>query len=345
MGYATAVRSQAELLREWGRTQRLDGLDDREHCADAAAELARRGLLDLPLPGGGDTAARFEALAALGELDLGLARLGEGHADAAAIRHELGAPAPATGELWGVWAADPPGERVQATRIAGRWLLAGRKPWCSGAYGLSHALVTAHAEDGYRLFAVDLTDNGVRPVAGSWDAFALSGTDSGAVCFDAARAWAVGGPGAYLERSGFWHGAIGVAAVWLGGAEAVAAELLRKCSRSDPDEHSLAHAGAVDATLHAARAVLDDAAAAIDADPDDAANAGRVRAYRARAVVEHSATTVLHRVGRALGASPMSRYGHGRRVADLDFYLRQSNAERDLAELGRRVCAGQGPAG
>ena len=54
-----------------------------------------------------------------------------------------------------------------------------------------------------------------------------------------------------------------------------------------------------------------------------------------RAFVEAVCTEVMQRVGRALGAGPLSRdEAHSRRVADLSVYLRQHHAERDLAELG-----------
>ncbi len=54
------------------------------------ARTAQRGELDLPLPGSGQTAARWAALARLGRRDLCLARLAEGHADAVAILAEAG---------------------------------------------------------------------------------------------------------------------------------------------------------------------------------------------------------------------------------------------------------------
>ena len=53
-------------------------------------ELHQRGELDLPLPGNGQTDARWAALARLGRRDLCLARLAEGHADAVAILAEAG---------------------------------------------------------------------------------------------------------------------------------------------------------------------------------------------------------------------------------------------------------------
>ena len=41
---------------------------------------------------------------------------GEGHADAVAILAELGGPRPQPGSRWGVWAANPPGPNVTASR-------------------------------------------------------------------------------------------------------------------------------------------------------------------------------------------------------------------------------------
>jgi hypothetical protein len=65
-------------------------------------------------------------------------------------------------------------------------------------------------------------------------------------------------------------------------------------------------------------------------------------ARRVRAVVEHAADEAITRTGRALGPGPLCEdSGHAQRVADLSVYIRQSHAERDLAELGR--CAAMPP--
>src|SRR5687767_11792136 len=69
---------------------------------------AVREVAELPLPGSGRTLERFERLAAIARRDPVLARLAEGHADAVAIRAELGdAGATPPDERWGVWAAKP----------------------------------------------------------------------------------------------------------------------------------------------------------------------------------------------------------------------------------------------
>ena len=61
-------------------------------------------MLDLSRIGAGRAAERFEALAALGEADPVLARLGEAHADAQEILHEITGQRPSADGLWGVWA-------------------------------------------------------------------------------------------------------------------------------------------------------------------------------------------------------------------------------------------------
>ena len=90
--------------------------------------------------------------------------------------------------------------------------------------------------------------------------------------------------------------------------------------------------------MSTARTALDVAAAAIDADPQDRGRDGWRRAQRLRALIEATATEVMERTGRALGAGPLSHNeAHSRRVADLTVYLRQHHAERDLAQLGALV--------
>ncbi len=304
------------------------------------AELLAAGALELPLPGGGRTAQRWRQLADLGRRDLALAKIAEAHADADAIRVELGAGRIPPGELWAVWAAEAPGAAVRAApdgQATGGWRVSGRKAWCSGAALCTHALITATADDGPRLMAVDLRADGVAPQSPTWAGPGMQRAGTVEVVLADAPAAALGEPGAYLSRPGFWHGAIGIAAVWLGGAGALAEALLARGRADRLDAHGLAHLGAVDAALAAAWALLDHVAAGIDADP---AADRRVDALRARAVAEAAALTVLDRTGRALGPAPFAtdpRYAWA--AADLPVYLRQSHAERDLAQLGAAVAA------
>src|ERR1700678_54079 len=101
--------------------------DAGQRAARAFMAAAESGRLDLPLPGHGATRDRWAAFSGLAEEDLSLARLGEGHADAVVILAELGGPRPRPGSRWGVWAANPPGPNVMASRQGGSWLLRGTK--------------------------------------------------------------------------------------------------------------------------------------------------------------------------------------------------------------------------
>jgi hypothetical protein len=294
------------------------------------------GRLDLPLPGSGRTRERWAAFADLAGEDLSLARLAEGHADAVAILAELDGPPPETGSRWGVWAAHPPGPKLEAAHGAAGWRLHGTKRYCSGARCCTHALVTAAAPDGIRLFAV--AAGTLMPVPGTWPAAGMAGSDTLDVDFADVLAQPVGMPGAYVERPGFAHGGVGVAACWYGGARAVGHTLLAAAGRRDVGPHALAHLGAVDIALRSVRTALDAAADGIDADPADLKGAGRLRALRVRALADAVAGEVMDRTGRALGAGPLCLDGaHSRRVADLTVYIRQHHAERSLAELGALV--------
>ncbi|WP_083291218.1 acyl-CoA dehydrogenase family protein [Corynebacterium sp. HMSC11E11] len=224
----------------------------------------------LPLPGSGDTAARFLALWEGCRADVSEGRLAEADHDADAILAEIGdGRRVADGEFWGVWAAEPPNPVLEARRDpsvsdgagadaaesdtadseSGGWLLEGVKPWCSGVDRCTHALVTARVDGTPRLFAVDLRHPGVGGSADKWVNAGMADTATGEVSFDEVSAVTVGGPRDYLDRPGFWHGGVGVAA------------------------------------LSAARWMIIGAAEEIDADPGDA-DAARIRALRVRTMAD-----------------------------------------------------------
>ena len=309
-----------------------------------ALELARSWSTSLPLPGRGATLRLWEALATVGAIDLSVARALEPHLDAVAILAEAGHPAP-TG-TWGVFAAEGPGARLQASHRpdadtgADQWLLDGTKPWCSLAEHLTHALVTAWVDDHRRgLFAVELDHPGVHPATGSWHARGLSAIPSGPVDFTGVPAVSVGEPGWYLERSGFAWGGIGVAAIWYGGAVAVARRVLRGTRERRPDQLALVHLGDIDRALFAARSVLAEAATRIDAGRADG-DAGALLALRVRNVVADTVERVLTVADHALGPAPLALEAeHAQRVADLRLYVRQHHAERDSAALGSELVA------
>src|SRR5207302_167271 len=117
---------------------------------------------------------------------------------------------------------------------------------------LDRALVAAAGpvEDGTSwLVEVDLAEAGVHRDQDSWPALGMDASNSLDVCFQGVAItedMVVGTDDWYLRRRGFRLGSGGVAAVWLGGAmggyDRVVA-LLHEAG--DPDEHQLAHVGAL----------------------------------------------------------------------------------------------------
>ena len=141
---------------------------------------------------------------------------------------------------------------------------------------------------------------------------------TGTVVLDGVVGRPVGERGAYLDRAGFWHGGIGVAACWVGGTQKVADVLYAKASsaHSGLSDILLMHLGAVEAEIATAVALLDVAACEVDANPSDIA-AARRRAFCVRWSVEQRASAVIDRVGRALGPGPLCLDAvHAQRAAD-----------------------------
>jgi alkylation response protein AidB-like acyl-CoA dehydrogenase len=311
---------------------------DASACVDsieAALRFAGSHAHLFPRPGGGQTARRWSLLRAVAAADLTVARVLEPHVDALAILAEAGvAPAPG---LWGVYAAEAAGVELRAFRDGDNWRLAGTKPWCSLAGHLDQALVTARVGDGVRLFAVKLTGDGVTIPPSTWIARGLRAVDSGPVTFADTPAEPVGPVGWYLTRPGFAWGGIGVAACWLGGGAALVRTLRDALGSRARNELRLYNLGTADVAAHSAGCVLNASAVEIDAG-EAIGPAGSVLMARVRAVVAAAVETILEHVGHALGPAPLAfDEEYARRVADLQLYVRQHHAERDLAELGGQL--------
>ncbi|TFY89094.1 acyl-CoA dehydrogenase [Pseudomonas kairouanensis] len=320
-----------------GFLQGYRGYADTQALGAALRALQEEGLDQLPLPGSGQTLERFSGLAQVAGHDLRLCKLFEGHTDALAIIAELDHALPPHGSTWGMWAAEPPQAKVRV-RHDGEWLVVeGRKAWCSGAAVVSHGLLTAwDEEDRQQLVAVQMQQPGIKVTSEGWNAVGMAATGSVEVVFKEARGLAVGGPGDYLSRPGFWHGGIGIAACWYGGAQRLGEMLRAQCSKR-PEPHALAHLGAVDSALNSAACVLRASAQRVDREPFADA---RQWAQQARACIEDTVEQVIHHVGRAVGAGPFCKDPHfAQLMADLPVYVRQSHAERDLAALGEQVAS------
>jgi alkylation response protein AidB-like acyl-CoA dehydrogenase len=273
---------------------------------------------------------------ALGTGDLSTARLAEGHADAVAILADAGRSC-RPDHMYGVWASVADSGDVTADTVG--WVLSGTKPFCSGAGACDRALVRA----GDLLVDVGLRQPGVHPLDGTWPAVGMSGSDSRAVRFERVPFGpddVVGTTAWYLERPGFRHGGIGVAAVWTGGARG-ALDATVAALGGDAGDAELAALGSAAAAVASADGLLAAAAAAIDADPDDRAGDARRLAAVTRHGVHAAAVETLRATAAAGGARALSLDGaNARRAADLWAYLAQHHPGRDAATLGRLLVQG-----
>jgi alkylation response protein AidB-like acyl-CoA dehydrogenase len=296
--------------------------------------LRGRADMTLALPGAGNTPTRHRALLEMGRQDLSFARIAEAHTDAVAILAEAGIVA-RMGELYGVWASDGPQSMVRAVRLRnGEWQLDGLKQYCSGGPFVTSALVTARAGNAVLLFLVPMDQEGIEVLPSTWASPALEDTATGPVSFSAVILSAdslIGGDNWYLTRPGFWHGAVGPAACWAGGAVSLV-DSAASLNRRDP--HSRAHLGAMQSIVWNFRAILDQAGREIDATPFDSGTAPRVRALMVRHLIERGCTEILDRFGRATGPQLLA-YDAAvvRQHMALTVYIRQCHGERDLETI------------
>jgi alkylation response protein AidB-like acyl-CoA dehydrogenase len=290
------------------------------------------------LPGSGHTRERFAALANWGERDLSLGRLAEGHVDALAILAEAGTSPVASGATYGVWAARSGAGGTTARFEGDGWRLAGEKPFCSGVGTLQRALVTAEAPDGYRLFDISVADNVVEIREGTWAAVGMAGSRSETAVFGGRpipTTRAIGDPGFYLDRPGFWFGGTGVAACWFGGARGLLRHTIQVLG-TEVSDLVAAEVGRAGVHVETMRGMLDLAAAEIDADPSDAKREARRRMLITRQIVHDACIQVLDHVAAAAGARPLCHDGRqAQRAADLYVYVAQHHRPQAAAELGR----------
>lgn len=347
-------------------------LIDDGHCGDgprhdlseSISALARAGALRAVLPpekGGvglghapGTARALCDLLRRVGRADLSLARLYEGHVNAAVLVEVHGGTAArermrglvAGGAVLGVWGADGPRPLEWRSGPGGAVRLRGRKRFASGLGIVTHAIVTARADEAaaQRMFLIPAGDR-ARHDPDAWTASAMRATRSGgfdATGIEPGADAAIGAPGALMVEPHFEGGIWRYCAAQVGGAEGLVeawADHLRRTRRLD-DPVQRQRLGRAMAAAHAARATVEAAALAVEesagAAPDRIASAV-ARALLAREAVEALCTEVLTLSERALGmAAHDARSPLDRMRRDLSLFLRQAAPD---AKLDRAVSA------
>lgn len=281
--------------------------------------------------------APFDAVVArlvqIARVDLCLARLVEGHADAMRILDQAGR-SPQEG-TYGVWASRSAGTGVRARPTWTGHRLTGPIRFASGVDLIDRALVPAWLDDGtHLLFDVPVAD--IVADRTSWRTAAMDASRSFTVDVDTnCDDDPVGPANFYLERPGFVIGGLGVAAVWVGGARAVVELVADGLRDFTPDAHQLRRLGAMQQAVWQATTVLDCTVARLGdfATADVAHEIGC-----ARTAVVAACEEVVDQAGRIVGPAGLSHNARlARTLADLSIYLRQHHLDRALHGLGERA--------
>ncbi|RFC65940.1 acyl-CoA dehydrogenase [Fulvimarina endophytica] len=319
--------------------------------------LRKEGVLSavLPAPEGsglgwvrGTARPLSDMLRHIGAADLALARLVEGHVNAA-ILVEIHAERPARdamrravreGALLGVWGADGAQPLEWVDRAEGDVSLSGSKRYASGLGHVDLALITARAAAGAppRMFLVPAT-NPSRHDHEAWTASAMRASRSGT--FDATglvldETGFVGPAGALTTEPWFEGGVWRYCAAHVGGAEGLIErwiEVLRRMGRLD-DPVQRDRLGHAMADTIAARAVVEAAADAVEHSAE-ASPQGVERAVAhglmAREAVEGACIRILALCERSLGMIAHDSQGSIDRMRrDLSLFLRQAAPDAKL---------------
>jgi hypothetical protein len=288
---------------------------------------------ELPMYLSGNYVDRLIHLFEVGRIDLSLAKLAEAHWDAVAILAEAGKEK-CENLLYAVWASEIPDKKLQVNKVGEQWTLTGTKMFCSGVGIVDRALITA----GELLIDLDLrTSNSFELSDVLWYTPAFKDTKTSIVTFNEMpfqKNDILGTSNWYSQRLGFWCGALGPAACWGGGAAGLV-DYASSCPRKDP--HTLAHLAAMEANAWGIKSILKAAGDEVNSNGHNYTDI-QVLALKTRHLIEQLCTDTLRRFARAYGPFPLAcEVNISRRYHELDLFLRQNHAERDLEMLGSKL--------
>ncbi len=349
-----------------GRPRELNSVRADQWHADLAEAAAREDLGQSPIA---ESVARLKAegylsanplasqilvrrLVLIGQSNLPLARLYEGHVNALRLVAVLGdgrtraetAARASDGVLFGVWGA----EGAIPLTVDDQKLIGGKR-FASGLGTVGCAIVTVGQGDAVRLALLDVSDPS-RHRSETWCKTGMRATASGD--FDAegmpasALHW-IGTPGQYLQEPGFIGGVWRIAAVQLGGTLGLlhaAASQLAGLGRLGA-EQQVARLAPVLTRALAAGAFVDRAARVAEgpkgrAEPERAVSLSA----QARLLTEEVGQDAIAAVERAVGLQHFDETAQTGRIArDLATYMRQAARDALLQRAGSWALQPQDP--
>ncbi|MGI8577872.1 MAG: hypothetical protein ACR2KG_08110 [Nocardioidaceae bacterium] len=306
----------------------------------ASPDNMRASLVDLAVGGDGiwtgPLAELTASLVAVARVDLCLARLVEGHADAMRILQEAEV-APLDG-VYGVWASRSLGTGVTADQVLDGWQLDGELRFASGVDLIDRALVPAWIDAEHHVL-LDIPTSVVTAVPDSWKTTAMDASRSFTVRLPSVtvEARSVGSTDFYLNRPGFVVGGLCVAAVWVGGARQLA-DLVSASLRPFPTTpHQQRHVGLIEQAAWTVQSLLEHAVAELG--PTDEAVSAQIA--RVRTAVVTACDEIIAQVPIVVGPGGLSRNVRlGRALADLAIYIRQHHLDIELSRIGEHAIHG-----
>lgn len=304
-------------------------------AVDDFVQNARCGV-SLPAPGHGETAERFASLRRSSHMNASVGRLLEAHEDAVAILAEAAVLPPAHTSL-AVWASGPT-DNVRLTRNANSYTLSGSRSFCGGAAIVDAALVLCESSEGEQIVLVDVTSANVHVDPTSWTVPAFREAGICTVHFDDIEVTppqCIGPPNWYGARSGFWFGAMGVAALWAGLADSLF-ERLPELQRRKDSLSELAFA-TIDTSMWSVSALLSYAADRIDGHHTDRRQPnlfGMVDAVSCRHAIRTHIDVAIKCFDEEVGPAPYVRDAALAQLrSELAIALSQHHGQRDLLML------------
>lgn len=275
-----------------------------------------------------------DALAELGRVDLCLARLVEGHADAMRVLDQAGSrPRPG---VYGVWASRSAGTGLHARPDGAGWRLTGELRFASGIDVIDRSLLPGWLDaDTHLLF--DVPADGVEPDRTTWRTSAMDASRSFSVRADlpCEAADTVGPENFYLSRPGFVVGGLGVAAVWAGGAQSVLEQVSHGLRRFEPSGHQLRRLGVMEQAVWEARTAVGATASRL---PELSGDPLVRETTAARTAVVAACERVVDEAQRIVGPGGMSGDARlARTLADLAIFVRQHHVDLALEGFGRHA--------
>ncbi len=276
------------------------------------------------------------ALVETARVDLTLARLVEGHADAMRILDQ--ADEQARPGVYGVWASRSVGTGVAGQFREGRWTVRGELRFASGVELLDRALIPVWVDEGHhQLLDLSLAEGTFTADPSSWRTAAMDASQSWTVHVDteASINATVGPQDWYLDRPGFVVGGLGVAAVWAGGAQHLLDLLVRAVHDHPTTAAGLRRLGLVDQAVWEARTAVEQVADRIEGMGNHRID---IEVSRARMTAAVAAERVVAEAAHIVGPGGLSRNERLIRASqDLGIYVRQLALDADLEARGRRI--------